>query len=413
MKYFFLVVLVLDFWGFRAGAQNPRHLADYLEMAQANSPLLKDYQNQAEVAHLENEKTIANYRIPNIYANAQWMEAPRINGVGYDEAITNGGMYSAVVGAQLPLLAGNFVGAEQRQNDLQQQKAQWNQRTSWRDLKLQVTEGYLVCYDDQQNLENINGQMELLGRQIKIAQTLAQTGNLKGSDVLLLQIEKQKLATTSANWHAQLLNHIASLNKLCGLVDTAVLQFAEPTLTLSDSLVSSSQYRLQYLLDSLNAQNQLELFNLKYRPKVSAFADAGLNAVSPSNLPHYFGFSVGLNLSMNIFDGNQRKVVQDQTMLKQSTISGYQKQFENQRAQNLLNLKKQVGLANARIAQIKDELSDYDKLIGIYQKALGEGDIAVTEYLVTLRTYIQEKQNLIDQQKQKYSAINAYNYWNW
>ncbi len=413
MKYIFAIVVVLNFCSGNADAQNVQSLDQYLEEASANSPLLKDYQNQASIAQMENKKVKANYRIPGLYTTANWMESPLINKVGYDEAITNGGLYSAVIGAQLPLLTGNFVNTEQQQNNLQQQYAFWNQRTSWRDLKMQITEGYLLCLTDQDNIQNISEQKHLLERQIKIAATLAQTGDLKGTDVLLLQIEIQKLTTMGANWQSQLLNDQAALNKLCGIVDTSAVQFALPPLSITDSVIVSSQYQLQFALDSMNARNQMDLFNLKYKPHLSAYADAGLNATSPSNLQNYFGFSIGLNFSMNLFDGNQKQVVRDQTDLKLNTISSYQKQFKNQRQQNLLNLKKQVELADKRMTQINKELSDYDKLIVVYQQELAQGDISVNDYLVTLRTYIQEKQNLIDQQKQKYSAINAYNYWNW
>lgn len=413
MKYIFAIVVVLNFCSGNADAQNVQSLDQYLEEASANSPLLKDYQNQASIAQMENKKVKANYRIPGLYTTANWMESPLINKVGYDEAITNGGLYSAVIGAQLPLLTGNFVNTEQQQNNLQQQYAFWNQRTSWRDLKMQITEGYLLCLTDQDNIQNISEQKHLLERQIKIAATLAQTGDLKGTDVLLLQIEIQKLTTMAANWQSQLLSDQAALNKLCGIVDTSAVQFALPPLSITDSVIVSSQYQLQFALDSMNARNQMDLFNLKYKPHLSAYADAGLNATSPSNLQNYFGFSIGLNFSMNLFDGNQKQVVRDQTDLKLNTISSYQKQFKNQRQQNLLNLKKQVELADKRMTQINKELSDYDKLIVVYQQELAQGDISVNDYLVTLRTYIQEKQNLIDQQKQKYSAINAYNYWNW
>jgi len=413
MKYLFLIILSLSFCIHRSFAQRTVSLTDYLENAKISSPQLTDYSNQAEVAQMENQKVNVRYRLPNIYSTANWMEAPIVNNFGYDEAISNGGLYSAIVGAKIPLLAGTFISAEQKQNSIQQRYALWNQQTSWRDLKMQVTEGYLLCYLDQENIYNIKEQIALLDRQIRVAQTLAQTGTIKGSDVLLLQIEQQKLTTSAANWYAQLLNNLSELNKLCGIVDTAMVIMNSPEIALSGPVITKSQFQRQFLLDSLKVQNQMDLFNLKYEPQISAYGDAGLNATSPVNLQHNFGFSVGLNFSLNIFDGNQKQITKDQTALKLNTISTYQKKFKDQQQQNLLNLKNQVDLTNDRIERIKRELVDYDKLIEVYQKELAQGDVSVNDYLVALRTYVQEKQNLIDQEKQKYSAINAYNYWNW
>jgi len=97
-------------------AQRTVRLEDYFENARTSNPQMNDYQNQIEIARLENQKIDANYRISNVYAAANWMEAPLINHVDYDPAITNGGMYSAIIGAQLPLLAGHSIHVEKKMN---------------------------------------------------------------------------------------------------------------------------------------------------------------------------------------------------------------------------------------------------------------------------------------------------------
>lgn len=406
------ISLICIFCGFAATAQT-HSLNDYLEAGEANSPLLQDYQNQAAIASLENKKVRANYRLPSVHSNINWMEAPVIKGVGYDEAISNGSLYSALAGVDVPLFMNAFMKSETEQNNLQANRAQWQQQTSSRDLKKQITDNYAACYADQQLYENGKQQLDLVLQQYKLSQKLAKEGLYKASDILLLKIEVANQQVQVQNFYAQLKNDLNNLNTLCAITDTTVYPLADPGLTYVDTAVAHSGYLQQFTLDSLNAKNYQRLFELKYKPQLSAFADAGLNTSTLNQAYNYLGFSFGLNFSVTLFDGKQRKVNSQQTDLKLKTVAAYHDYFIDQRHQELNNSLQQIEMADQRISNLQQQLHEYESVLNLYRDELGSGEISITDYLVVLRNSVQAQQSLIYQQLQKNIAINAFNYWNW
>jgi outer membrane protein TolC len=68
--------------------------------------------------------------------------------------------------------------------------------------------------------------------------------------------------------------------------------------------------------DSLATVSQQKVFNDRYLPQLSAFASSGLNSNSIPNIQRHIGASAGVLLTYNIFDGHQKKINQDQQLLR-------------------------------------------------------------------------------------------------
>lgn len=62
----------------------------------------------------------------------------------------------------------------------------------------------------------------------------------------------------------------------------------------------------QFEVDSLKLQNQNKFIDYNYRPSLSLLGDAGYNSSFAYQAYKNFGFSLGLGLSIPIYDGNQR-----------------------------------------------------------------------------------------------------------
>src|SRR5881296_1474190 len=93
----FLMILILlrsDF-----SFSQSRDLNFYLSAAIQNSPLLKDYSNQYQLKRIDSLLILAGRKII-ITGTGEILIAPIINGYGYDEAITNEGQYTAIVGVK-------------------------------------------------------------------------------------------------------------------------------------------------------------------------------------------------------------------------------------------------------------------------------------------------------------------------
>ena len=74
----------------------------YIQKGLENSPLLKDLHNQILSGKLDSLLTLASYK-PQISQISQAIYAPVAKKYGYDEAITDGGNYSAVVSLEQSL----------------------------------------------------------------------------------------------------------------------------------------------------------------------------------------------------------------------------------------------------------------------------------------------------------------------
>ncbi len=390
-----------------------RSLQDYLQAGKQNSPLLQDYENASSIAHLENQKVKADYKYPAIQASANIMEAPVINGVGYDEAITNGSWYAAQAGVSIPLFSKPFETAELTKNSLDAEKAVWQGKMSWNEVKRQIADGYAQCYADQRMLENARDLLEIITAQHHLSRELAQKGIMKGSDVLLIELEVSNQKIKVKDQLAGLQHDLHMLNALCGISDTSLVQLEKPYFLLSTEKADSSRFLQQFLFDSLMALNQQEQFNLKYKPKISAYADAGLNAVYLSSPQDNLGFSVGLSMNFTLFDHGQRKITEQQTEIRLNTANRYKQYFLTKRDQQLHSFLVQIELANQKINELDTQIGQYKRLMHIYKSELASGDLSVNDYLVFFRNYLQAEQEYINQHQNKNILINAYNYWNW
>ena len=390
-----------------------RNLEYYLQTGIENSPLLKDYQNQASIAGLQDEMLKATYRKPQLSGTAEVMQAPLINGVGYDESITNGGLYAAMV--DQPIFTAPFIKNGQEHNQLIREQSGYNGKLSRRDLEKQITEKYIICYIDLRHQMYMQQLGDLLKEQYNLSLQLARSGVLKASDVILLEIENARQQNQLAALSAQYMGDLSALNTLCGIQDTSKVTIAEPVLTVSDSLPADgiSRFLYQYALDSLLTENNRKNFDLKYKPRLDAYANTGLNAVKIPGIQDKFGFSAGLRLSVAIFDGKQKSINQQETTIKLQTLEGYKNYTSNQQFQMRTNFLRQISLAGQRMRLSKEQLKKYDQLIKIYRQELSQGDISVNDFLTTLRTYKSTQDEYLNYYQQKLVTINAFNYWNW
>ena len=411
-RYFswFMYLLLLTTWT-QAQSQDIS-LDDYLNAAKVNYPWLREFNNNISIHHLENEKVRAQYYYPKGYINANLMQAPVINGVGYDKAITNGALYAALIGAKMPLLSKPFAENRTKYNNLLAKKSEWEKDSTWHDVKKRISNGYAYCYADQQLLVNAQKQLSVIEEQHQVVQKLAEKGIMKGTDILLLEITVKNRQIQVKEYNDSLINDIYKLNILCGVNTPVSVHFKAPVVKLAES-PDSTHFTRQFLLDSMMVRNQQDSFNLKYKPNISVYADAGLNAASLSTAQNNLGFSIGLNLTMTLFDHGQRKINDQQTKIRMNTIQVHRYYDMNKRWQNLKNLFARINSNEQKLEQIKTQIEQYNNLIRIYRREMATGDMSVNDFLVNFRNSLQVEQDLVNQQLQINILINEYNYWNW
>jgi len=121
-------------------AQNQaRNLDFYLKEGVQNSPLLNDYRNQVSSASADSQLVRAS-KMPLVEAKSQLQYSPVYNNFGYDEVITDGGNYFAVMGISQNIFNKKELNYKYKAIDLQKQSLRNSSRLSVVELNKVITD---------------------------------------------------------------------------------------------------------------------------------------------------------------------------------------------------------------------------------------------------------------------------------
>ena len=425
------VLLPLVSWAQPAGPA--RNLDFYLAQAGDNSPLTHEIRNQSQAAQLETQRLrafytkatgtlVANYTFVPVFnqdnGTTQLSYSANANSsryVGYDLALSNGALYQGYAQLTQPLFNQKRFEAYAQQAQGLALSQQNLARLSLHDLERFVGDQYILRRQDLDQFAYVRELLDILGRQRLLVQKLVDASLLKRSDYLLLNIEVETqqlmLNTYRTAYHRDLLH----LNVLCGLGDTTEVALAPTGLSLRGQgpPVGLSGFTERYRLDSLVLNANQRVFETRYQPLASAFANGGLNAVALSDIPRRFGVSAGLTLSMYLFDGHQRQLSRDRTSVLLETTRAYQRNFatinpvrQQQLLYELRQLEGRQRLARAQIAS-------YRQVLDSYKRETIAGQLSVIFYVQVLKNYAVAARDLVLLENNRLLLVNLYNYWSW
>jgi len=247
---------------------------------------------------------------------------------------------------------------------------------------------------------------------LSIMKKLVQQAVYKQSDLMLLQIERQNMELSNKSFEDDYKSNVYDLNLLCGINDSASAEIQELNLQLKPETGSDSRFLASYKLDSLGIMADQSISELKYKPQLSAFANAGLNAV---NVPSFnrLGFSAGLTFSLNLYDGNQRKLEKEKSSVNINTLQFEKNHFLTQQQINKDKIKSQLKSLEDRGTILENQLLQYDKLYKVYENELSQGLVSVMDFKNLLKDITAKKQDYLLQRMEKQLLVNSYNYWNY
>ena len=382
----------------------------FIQKGLENSPLLKDFRNQLLSGKLDSLLTQASYK-PQINQVSQILYAPTAKNFGYDEAITNGANYSAVLNVVQPLFNQKIKANQFRDISLLNQSIEADSRITENDLKQGITSQFLSAYADYAQIQFNQSTLNLLKNEQTLLKSLADQGIYAQTDLMNLSVSltAQKIAIKQA--FIQYRNSLAVLNFICGISDTSTVILNKPELTIRNQFnINNSPAMLKFKIDSLKNVNSKQLIDLNYRPQLSAFADAGFMAVLPQNIPHNFGTSFGLNFSLPIYDGKQRKLLYEKTSLVENSRLDYQTFYASQYKQQINQLTEQLKLTDELILNIRNQLTEQEKLIELYKMEIEKGLVRFPDFLNTVNSYTQTKNSLTVSEMNRLQIINQMNY---
>ncbi|MHB9055990.1 MAG: TolC family protein [Paludibacteraceae bacterium] len=412
MKLFVYIALILNCVVnfLPLSAQTIKSNEDYVKAAVKNSPLLYDYENQKLSLKLDSAKLMADYGL-KVNAFADLMYAPVINGWGYDNALSNGQFATTGIRASKDIIGEKNLKSRLNSYKLSENQLNDQKRLSEQTLRLTVNEQYINTYVLQEQLSIYQEIVNLLEKEEKLLNKLTQAAVFSQTEYLTFLVTLQQNELSFQQVKADFHNKLSVLNAISGLVDTTTYQLSKP---LSDEKMAmpfiESIYAKMNQNDSLKLENEAIIIKNEYKPKLSVYADTGYSSSFIKSPYQNFGGSVGLNLTVPLYDGNKQKMLLQQNAIAQDTRSKYYEYNQNQYVQKVNLLYQQIIQMRQMLNTSDEQLKYSQTLINANLKQLPTGDIRVTDFIVSINNYLNLKLSKIQYEGKFYSLFNQLRY---
>jgi len=423
-----ITLLIISIFTVLDATSQTRNLSYYQEHAIVTSPLINETSNNNKLILLDIQQTKIILSKPQINVEASILFAPIISHddgnkfqiisdgnvtdyTGYDLGYSDGGQYQAVVSITQPLLMGSRFNAYAQKANVATQLNENNIKLTEHELEQLVNHQYILCIRAKKQYEVSKLLSEKLQAQIITMEKLVEHAIYKQTDLLLMQIEAESYRLEYQNFITDYQNSLLDLNLLCGINDTSLVEIEDTDFRINMNRVNQSQFLTKFKLDSLTIETEQLIFNQKYKPQINLFANAGMNAIY---VPAFnrFGFATGVNFSWNIFDGNQKKLVNDKSIIQLETIEFEKQHFivKNRVFKN--KFLTQIKAVDNKISIVQNQLEEYKKLVELYNFELSQAQVSVMDFKNLIRDISAKKQENITLIMQKQALISSYNYWN-
>ena len=324
------------------------------------------------------------------------------------------GNYNALLGVNYTLVGKNNLKNKNYSFTIQRQELDLNTKLNERDLKQTITSQFITVYGEQQILNSGKTVLEVLEKEDILLKNITEKGLYRQTDYLsfLLTYKQQQLGFSEQLLQAR--NDLYLLNYLCGIIDTAYLNLEDPGLKTSPSIATEQTVTFRrFIIDSLKLQNNAEQIKFNYKPKINLFGDVGYNTSFIYQAEKNFGASIGLNLTIPIYDGNQRKTKIDRLSLSENTRITYMGFYRKQYSMKQIQIVLQISETEKLVKAAEDQLAMSETLLKANNKLLEAGDVRISDYALSLVNYISLNSGLQQLITTKMQLINQFNYLNY
>ncbi|MDO3640573.1 TolC family protein [Mucilaginibacter sp. L3T2-6] len=387
-------------------------LNHFLEIAQNNSPLLKDLRNQVTANQIDSLRIRAGLK-PQVNLNSTGLYAPVASGYGYAPAITNEHTLNALMGISQAIVGKKNIDAQLQAITLQSQSLNNTAKISEQDLKKLIIGQYLTAYGSLQQLKFNQELIDLLNKEEALLKQLTRSNVYRQSDYLTFLVTLKQQELTLAQSRLQYKTDYTTLNYLAGITDTATSELSEPD--IHQNILpneASSIFFAQYRIDSLKLINSRQLVDFSYKPKASILADGGYNSDFSSQAYKNFGVSAGFTFTMPIYDGGQRKMQHRKISLEEQTRQSYKTFFDSQYKQQIAQLKLQINETENLLKKVDEQLKYSESLIKVDNRLLQTGDLRIADLILAISNYFTIRNLRTTTNINKLQLINQLNYWN-
>jgi outer membrane protein TolC len=384
----------------------------FIHQSIQNSPLIKESNNAILLNRIDSLGILASLK-PQVSGISNNYYAPIIHGYGYDEIITNIRNFSEQISATKTFVGKRNLQIQFNGIQLLNDSVSIAGKITEQDLRRTITAAYIAAYGSWRQYNFNNEIYNLLSSEDTILKKLTQASVYRQTDYLtfLVTLQQQHLTITLAKQQYQ--NDYATLNYLCGLIDTSFMPLDSPHIALNQlPEYNNSVFYKKFITDSLLLRNASQQIGLAYKPKLSFTADGGYVS-SITYLPYKnFGVGAAVNLTIPIYDGNQRRLqYQRLNILEQTRINNrdfYTAQYQQQIAQ----LTQQLQTTNQIINETNDQLKYVHTLMDANRRLLITGDVRIADYIIAISNYLNAQNTITQNIIKQFQLITQINYWN-
>ena len=408
-----------------------RGITYYVESARQTSPLLLDNRNQLQANALEAQRLQALYTKPLVQLTGAAQFAPIVstdNGgvrpelnsrgadqyIGYDLAVSNGGLYQGLISVNQPLSNLFRAKAYAEPFVLASQIGQTVIRLGQHDVERAVTDQYILCLQDRLQVQYTDSLLQLMAEQRGIVRKFVESSLLKQSDLTLVDIETETQRNLRVGYQTAYRRDVLELNALSGLTDTTVVELAPLQLMLNADIGPvESGFTRRYALDSLALGAQQTIFELRYKPQWNFIANGGLNTSYLPDLPRRFGFSAGVSLIWTLYDGHQKLLNAQRTAILQQSYGNYRRFAINQNGVRRERIRGELRGLESRLLVYQQQIAGYQSVLASYRRELLQGQLPIINYITVVKNMVAVRRDALLLESNRQLLINAFNYYNW
>lgn len=405
------ILLVVSFFlAFLFGKSQEQTLDYFLQQGIKNSPLIRDLNGQIRSNRIDS-LLIKAMNKPRVEFRGYAFYAPVVNNIGYSEIITNIANLTTVMNVSQQLFNKKTVEVNLLKTGIQRQSLANTVRITENSLKKAVTFAYL---DTWSTYSDISVNLELLSfakEQEKILKSLTASGIYKQTDYLSFMIDLQGQELQVRELNLQFRKQISDLYILCGIRDTGAFSPVKPELGNPPPVkMEGLPLFMRFYLDSLRITNEKILIDRNYKPAVSWFSDAGLINNDPRVIYQNFGLSLGLNFTLPVYDGNQRKLNHQKLKSEEDIRAGYAEAFKREYNQQLQQLSDELDQTRALLPAFRSQARNAELLVNQEKELVSKGSGSITDYLIAVKNYLSVRKSLNQYEVRILQIRNEINY---
>jgi len=404
------VIILIFLYAVKSFSQE-KDLLFYIGKAQINSPLLKDVSNQIQSNRIDSLLIRATYK-PLVAANLNANYAPNFKGFGYDTVLSNGQSVAGFIGINQKIIGKSIVNSQVETFKIIKDGLVLNKKIAIKDLNKAIIAQYITAYGSAEQLVYNKKMVELLKNEAVVLKKLTQNSIYRQTDYLIFisTLKQQELQVLQLKQQYQ--NDLGLLNYLSGETYTTFVSLKKPAISLRGiEKEETTIFEKQFETDSLKIINQNKLIDNTYKPSLSLVGDAGYMSSFANQGYKNFGFSVGLGLSIPIYDGNQKTLLHQKNETALATNLAYKNNFNKQYQQQLLMLDQQLKQTMLIQNQLQSQLQISDALIEADKKLLISGDAQITDFMIAIGNVITINNTISQNKINTLQLINEINYW--